>query len=295
MNIEFVIGSLEYIREPHWEIEIVRYDAYGEDKTNEIMIQKTLEYSPDIILYISTAGGPYLPTIKTFKTLRDITTIAQICCDASCPGWHPLIKQYKENECFDLIANLDGCENWPHDDKDLTLISPVDPRPYLNASVNYDSFSSRPIHCGFCGGDGSQYRRDILYHLLMNSALRVKPREEKIGTYQKYADFMMRCKIVINMSLSGSGLSRQVKGRVVETALAGACLLEDNGSATSKWFIPGEDYIEYEGKHNALEIINSLYDNDITMFRCAENLRRKVMTEHSPKVIWNKVFSQLHL
>lgn len=296
INTEPVIGSLECIREPDWEIEIVRYDAYGEGKTDEVMIQKTLEYSPDVILYISTAGGPYLPAIDTFKRLRDIATIVHICCDASCPDWHLLLKQYKANECFDLTMNIDGCDIWPHDDKDLTLLCPIDTRPFLKSPINFDNFASRSIHCGFSGGIGSPHRRDTVGYLIANSALKINQiREESLGTYQKYADFMAQCKIALNMSLSGSERSKQVKGRVIETALAGACLLEDKGSATSDWFIPGTDYIEYENNEHALEIINGLYDNDSTIFRYAENLHRKVMTEHSPKIFWTKIFSILHI
>lgn len=295
IGIELFIGSLDYIREPDWKIENIKYDAYGIDRTNAIMLQKTLEYSPDVILYISTHYSPYLPKKETFKALRNMASIVQICCDASDPPWYPLIEEYKINQCFDLIVNLDGNRNWPHDDKDVTWFAPVDPRPYSNVPVNYENFVSRPIHCGFSGGDGSPHRRETINHLLANFALKVKPREEIVGTYQKYADFMLQCKSVINMSKSGSEASRQVKGRVVETALSGACLLEDKGSVTSDWFIPGEDYIEYENKEHLLEIVNSLRDNDEKMFRCAENLHRKIVNNHSPKIIWSKIFSQLGL
>lgn len=274
MNMEPIVSSLCGLKDH--DVKVARL-------TSEVIIR-----NPDKIVYIAVASGPLRPTIEALKKLKEFAPIVMICCDASCPDWWPLIEEYLSNECFSKIVNIDGGKNWPyaHAYHCWTGLCPIDDR-YYRKDHNYGRFQSRTVHCGFAGGDGSTDRQKLIKHLGIH--LVKAPRNEEYGSYKEYADFMQQCKIVINMSKCGSGKADQVKARVVEAGMAHCLLLEQKGAATSNYFEPGVDYLEYESPEHALEIIEGLYDNDATMFTYAENLHKKVTTKYSAAMFWQQV------
>lgn len=286
INTEPVQGSLESYMEEGWELELCNYS----NNPNEVIVTKALQSLPELIIYFSVAAGPSLPSIETFKVIKDIAPLVHICFDASCPDWHPLLKNYIENECFDLTVNIDGNFTWPQGDKDFTALCPIDPRPYKKMDSNYGRYTSRTVHCGFAGGTGSKDRQEMISYLQQNGAIKVMQRDERYGTYQNYADFSMQCKNILNMSACGSGKARQVKARVLEAGMSHALLLEERGSATKNWFKAGQDYLEYTTKEEALELIEGLMDNEATSYSYAENLHAKVIKHHNANLFWSKVF-----
>jgi len=258
----------------------------------EIALSHVKNYPPDVILYNSVITGPACPSIDTFKHLKESAPLIHICFDASCYDWHPVLEKYQEEECFSFIVNIDGNTNWLHTSKDLTLLAPIDPKGFKQ--VTYKEYSERPIHFGFCGGNGSQQRREIIDALKEKEILTVRQREENLGSYQGYIDFLNSCKLILNMAQSGSGKSLQVKARVLEAGLAGCCLLEEKGSATSKWFTAGKDYIEYEDMSELKMWINYLKDQPFTAWNKAINLNHKVKEDHNPKMFWKKVLGSIN-
>lgn len=287
MNTEPIQSSLESIKKEDWDIHVVNYCV---DNVNKHVITKSMELLPDVIVYLSVSGGQYLASIETFKTLKDIAPSIHICFDASCPDWHPLLSEYINNECFEVQINIDGNFKWPQGVKDFTTLCPIDHRPYQKVEHSYQRFLSRPVHCGFAGGTGSPDRRAIIDYLQTNNAIKVMPREEVYGSYVRYADFLTQSKLVLNMSRCGSGKARQVKARVIEAALSHSLLLEEKNSTTSTWFKAGEDFLEYETKEEALQLIEGLYDNEASVFTYAENLHRKVIKHYSAERFWSKAF-----
>ena len=77
------------------------------------------------------------------------------------------------------------------------------------------------------------------------------------------------------------GLTTTVKGRVVESGLAGALLLETKGAPTSYWFRPGLDYLEYETPEEAADIIRRLSHEPEKTQSIAQSLRSRVLAEHT--------------
>lgn len=283
INTEPIIGSLESLELPI-ETHIVKFDALEQGNFNELAIEQIKEIKPDLVLYNSVSGGAFLPRTDTFKRIREISKLVHICFDASCPNWHELLHSYNKEDAFDVTVNIDGNDNWPKTERDLTTLCPIDVRPYKKRT-------DKLIHCGFAGGDGSAQRRQILEFLKSNNAIVTKSHDETPNKYDEYAEFVKQCKIIVNMALCGSGLALQVKARVIESGLAGCCLLEEQGAATSRWFIPGRDYLEYESKEDLLSKIRFLTPVETQGY--ASKLQKKVMTEHSPKVFWSKVFKAI--
>jgi hypothetical protein len=93
-------------------------------------------------------------------------------------------------------------------------------------------------------------------------------------------DYYARCQIIANHAQTGGGGQQHVKGRVVEAGWAGACLLENPGSPTSRWFDPGVDYMEYGAENIDVEAM-------------AARFHERVVIEHHPSVFWHKALELL--
>lgn len=280
-NAEPVIGSLESLN-LKGPIEIFRYDQT--DSVQQKIFEKVHEYEPQLVLYISTAGGAHMPPDDTFSWIRHHAPIVHICFDAACPNWHPILERYLKLESFTLTVNIDGSHNWPQGPKDLTTLCPIDPRPYQEQIP-------KTVNLGFCGGDGSESRRKIIGAL--NPILTRRVREETVGSYSEYAKFMKSSKMVVNMALCGSERATQVKARVVEAGLAKCCLLEEQGSATARWFVPGMDYLEYRDPEELIKIVERISHEPYTIKKHATHLHNKIIMHHSPRVFWKRVFDAI--
>jgi len=188
-----------------------------------------------------------------------------------------------------VSVNIDGNPNWTCGDNDLTLLSPTAPQFYQEPRP----LTERPILFGFAGGYSSPSRATIINRLALDCGLVIPPRNERYGSYQDYANFLLNVRLVPNVPFSGSDNSRQVKGRVLESGLARCCLLEHDSSAAKDWFTPGVDYAEYSDVDDAVAKARWLLDNPNVMQSMADNLHKRVMEEHSPKAFWGKVFAAI--
>ena len=247
---------------------------------------------PDLIVYGGPAGGPYCPTYNTMSHIREVAPCIFLCFDASDVGWHAMLAEYRKNQCFDLIVNCDGCDQWPKEGNDITLWCPVGSSFYAPDTPILD----RSIKFGFCGGHRAPPRLQIVSYLVGHANLLVRSRQELYGTYQGYADFLCQCRIVLNIAYSAGGphgqdkMTKQFKARCIEVGFAKACLLETRGSAAADWLTPGVDYLQYETPEEATYLVRTASAEYIA--ECAENLHKKVMANHSPQVFWDRVFKR---
>jgi hypothetical protein len=99
----------------------------------------------------------------------------------------------------------------------------------------------------------------------------------------------------LNIAWSGTEATLQVKGRVVESALAGCCLLETKGAPTKDWFTPGVDYLEYGDQFEAEQIIRRLQNEPEATQAMGQALRAKVLNNHTPEKFWNRIFERIGL
>src|SRR5262249_7902237 len=119
------------------------------------------------------------------------------------------------------------------------------------------------------------------------------------NSYQKYANFLMSCRIVPDCALSAGGhngagpYARTLKTRAIEVGLAGACLLELKGCALEKWAEAGSDFAPYETPDEAVAMANYLMDNPAVASQMAERLSHVVRDKMSPRVFYDLIFSEL--
>lgn len=250
------------------------------------MLDIAAKETPDVILFDGIADATRLPTTHTLRRLRSIAPLVLLSGDLSDPPWWPFLEEFRDEKCFDLYVNFDGGSPWPRPEPYLDLLTPIAHEFYEMPKP----LAQRLVPFGFCGGCASPSRWEIIGYLVENAGLKILPRDERYGSYKRYADFMMECRLTVNVPISGSDTSRQVKGRVLEAGLAGTCLLEHESSAAQHWFTPHEDYVVYRTREEAAELSRELLADIPRMEAIAQRLQRKVRENHSPAIFWAKVF-----
>ena len=292
MVLAWLEGSLEAINaNGNLAISVFRYDRVG-TPVDRPMRNFVGRNRPDIIIYTSQAAGPYVASTSTFKALRGIAPIVHLCLDAADCGFTDLLKLYRDQGCFSYTVGCDGLADGP---VDWVSFHPVDPRPYNDARTM--ALDSRPVPLGTAGGFPYGLRKDVIDSLKQECGLYIRPREETFNSYQRYANFLMQCRIVADCALSAGGpegsgpYARTLKTRAIETGLAGACLLELRGCALNKWATEDVDYATYETPEEAVEVARYLMANPDKAQAMAERFSKIVREKMSPRIFYEQVFT----
>jgi len=273
------------------EVVTLPYDII--DQSEQFLYGKIKDCAPDMIVYIGSRWGKQ-PSISTLCKINwKIAPSVHICSDAADPPWHDLLRSYHDKGAFSLQVAIDGSRNWPGASSGLTLLTPVE---FDNFPEIPQPHQARGTVCGFAGNAGSgdlSERTKLLSALLKERLLALRIRSSLPYTYDSYCDYLSACRMSLNIAYSGTEQVFQVKGRVVETGLACACLLETAGAPTSEWFRPGIDYLEYKDAEHAARIIRRLENEPVETEAIALNLHKRIKMEHSPRQFWNAIFSKI--
>lgn len=244
------------------------------------ILEVAQEVRPEIIFYIGACEAPGNPKIETFRALRAIAPMVNICSDAADRPWHKVLEFYRKRGCFDLQVSIDGAREAP---VDLATLTPVDPGPF-------SARGPRDIRCGFSGTVGRwNQRSETVKALAWFGGLTVRAREG-LDSYEGHARFLKRCRMLLNISFTGTGHAHHIKGRVLEAGWAGCCLLETEGSPIAEWF-PEGCWISYRDPPHAAELIRSLDEG--TIERTAQKLAHEVRTRFTPDLIYGEMLSHL--
>jgi hypothetical protein len=291
MILEYMEGSLESLDHQH-EVRVHRYDKHG-SPPDRAMLQAADEFKPEVILYVSQAAGPWLASPSTFKRLSDRYKTVHLCLDAFDIGFAPLLETYSREQCFTVTVACDGGASGP-----VSYVSfhPVDPRPYAFPGKRH---AERTFALGTCGGFPYGLRKEVHDRLVANCGMVVKPREEKWGSYGRYARFYGECRIVLDCALSAGGFdgkgpyARTLKTRAIEVGLAGACLLELEGSALEKSLPPELNYYTYRTPEEAEQMVNLLLANPSRAQVAGDRLSSFIRNSMSPRVFFDELGRRL--
>lgn len=251
------------------------------------------EWKPDIVVYIGCVFGQQ-PSIATISRINQkIAPAVHICSDAADSPWWPLLREYNGAGCFALQVAIDGSHKWPLANSQMTALTPVDPiffRPTMRPHAE------RGTALGYAGNPGSgegSRRTAILSGLLAERLIDLRIRSNLPFTYEAFCTYLSGIRMSLNVAYSGTEATTHVKGRVLESALAGACLLETRGSPTSYWFRPGLDYLEYDSPGDVAQIVRRLENEPEATQAMGESLRQRVLKEHSPLHFWQRIFDRI--
>ena len=266
------------------QLTLVRYDI------STIDFETTARYhQSDLMIYIGACcddfpeTGALTPTPDQLAAANRVSPMVHLCSDAADPPWWPRLEAYQAAGSFKLQVAIDGNTETPIAKFGKVALTPVDPGHFHPVI-----WQDREVACGFSGGGG---RRTAVVHGIRNhGAGIVWHNEEGETSYAAYCDFMLDCHMVLNDARTGSGEKRHVKGRVVETGLAGAVLLEPRDSPISYWFEPDKDFMQWGSIEEAADVIKHGADEEM-----AKRFQEKIIKHHSGPVFWREVFRELGL
>ena len=265
------------------------YAAVGERCDEQILADAAAE-PVDVIFYIGAAGGSGVPLIETFRTLRGIGHTIHLVCDSADSPWHPFLREYAENECFDLQVGLDGPLNAP---VDLATLPPINPAAYDTQPA-----PERNIRCGFAGQFMKRTNRgQTILQLVKHGALtyvsrEIAPTNADKNPYSHYTNFLRRCKIAFNHGWTSFDQIPTVKWRVIEGALAGCAVLENDSAPVDHWFPKGSVF-HYKDADQAHGIIRHRSDSEIA--DVAAKLSERVRRDFSPQTIYGEMLAKVGL
>lgn len=270
------------------QLEVFTYDKM-EHAEHWALPGKIAEFDPDFVVMIGAIEKYHvLPVVKipVLQKIAEDYKIVHLCFDAADRPWWPYLEEYHRAKCFALQVNIDGVKRGPIGEFGLTLLTPVDPAIYAPKP-----WRERATLLGFAGSKGHGSRCDTLDGLLLYGL--VRQLAERYVEQDAFINFMTSCKGVINHPMTGSGRSLHVKGRVIETALAGAVLFEAIESPTCEWFEPDVDYVGYSNLKDVSRGLAWMIECPEEAEAMAARLRAKVLVEHSPAAFWNKITSRI--
>lgn len=325
-NTNTFLGSLESLGEH--EIHVMRYDgkwhqiaseAIQRDRNNLDLIQSGRMLIPrdkcamdddilldakinkyDTAIYISAWQGAFVPLNETLGELNQIVPTVHFLCDGADEPWWPQLREFERRGTFSLTVNIDGSHYWPGGgawgqqdgaiSKSLTLLTPVDVRHFAEPTF---AFEERPYAIGYAGNASGPFRSEVVRRLSAVRGFAHKDRDAHPHSYPQFAEFLKHTRISVSVPFTGSGRARHVKGRILESGFAGACLLEWRNEATRSWFQSRAEYFEYESVEECAELAEWLAAHPKISRETARALTERVWKEHSPKAFWDTVLGAL--
>lgn len=271
------------------EVHTILYDTPISDTE---LFRAAKELQPDLIVYIGSRWGK-MPATSTLAQLNSkVAPAVHLCSDAADQPWWDLLMEYHYQGSFAVQVAIDGNRKWPLADTQLTLLTPVLPSDFPDGNRPHADRTAVCVYAGNTGGTGSQ-RRLILSDLLQFKLINLRVRSDLPFTYESYCEYLSGARMSLNVSFAAMEMAKQVKGRVLESGLAGACLLELQGSPTSEWFTAGHDYLEYTQTSDVRNHIERMKREPGMTQEIGFRLRKRVLEEHSPKQFWSTIFKRL--
>lgn len=270
-------------------VQVIQYDDRPHDRHLELIEEARL-VQPDIIVYLGAIEkyhGRPVPSTDVLRWLNDVAPMVHLCGDASDEPWWDLLREYCRLGCFAVQVSIDGSPNTPIAGfpNGMIRLTPVDPGAFPAVA-----WPARSLPAGMAGGRGHG-ERAALIQALWGSGAGLGWRLPG-GDYADMAEFLTRCKVVVNCPMNGTGNGDHVKGRVVEAGWAGACLLERSNPVTSRWFRAGVDYLVYEDAEDAVRQLVWAREHDEEVESMANRFRARVEESHHPKRFWSDVFAK---
>lgn len=274
------------------KVTFITYDEMTHDEHASIptLVEKA---NPDVVVHVGAIVGHHgKPVVGTeiLALIGAVRTMVHLCFDGAEYHWWRQLQDYYDNGRFALQVNIDGVRSGPIGDRGLTTLCPVDMELFHNPP-----WPERPIAAGFSGGL-HHGRPDVVLPLAARGALSYRVRDS-VGPYDDYVRFLEACRVGLNVSDTGGGISgTHVKFRAGgELPAAGCLVLEPTASPLGHWFEAGQDYLEYASVDDAERQIGWANGNRDQAEAMAKRMRAKVALDHSPAVFWSQVFARVGL
>lgn len=266
----------------------VNVDQCHEDTLDYEVLLSCARNRPDFIFIVNWLITPLKKT--TLKVIRDILKIPVVVVLGDSVNHIPLAESIYEN--IDLFITIDShtsyerCENR---DKFMAMWTPEDTNLY------YDSQSEREIDVCFIGKTLDLPKRKEYVDYLKENGIKVYQsggqREQRLSVFD-YAGIFQKSKISLNFCKHPNGKD-QSKGRIFESTLSGAMLIEEENEESAYWLKPGTDYISFKDKNELLKKVKYYLEHEDERSVIAQNGFKKSSLKYTGKTFWDKVFKRV--
>jgi hypothetical protein len=287
------------LKEVDVEVDIFFWD----DETNILgnhlsWCRKIIELRPDVVILssysVSNITHPRLSLLNVLRKKYKIKFVA-IWYDTCTDNFIDFFQQHIKN--IDLNVFLDnpmmdiGKRKLTENEKSkcIGMWTPAN-------AINFNP-QEEEIDVAFLGQIGSyrSYRKETLFFLMKSNIAGFYSAFEKNSqlSHEEYFDILGKAKIGINFSYSVD--KHQLKGRVFDTMLSGALLLEQENSQIECCFNDGEDYVSFSSKEDLLNKIKYYLANDDERKKIARSGRMKCLDLYNGKSFWKVVFEKVDI
>lgn len=291
-----ILGSLE-CTDGYTYTAVFTDEVYAAGQSVDDTLNRAVAVTqPDLIFLVPMPGHPINPSRVTLESIRMKwqIPIAAMYWDTALPRQVMFADELADvvdvNIAIDCYTVYPQVSSMPG--KWLPLWTPQDTR------VFYRDDAPRDIDVSFIGSvDRYQDRRDALAYLAANGIhVHVGGGQREGGLpVESYANLLRRSKISLNFSkvFAPGNPSHQFKGRVLESMLCGALVLEPNNKQTPKWFAPGREYDTFGSGPELIEKIKYYTSNDAARQSMAAAAFQKASKEFSATMFWDAVFDRV--
>lgn len=285
------------VRLGHEVIEIVFFSPAAEYPPYSSLPAIIDDHRPDLVVMLGQHDDKRgnCPPAAALAAIARQRPFVHICCDGSERVWWQQLDEYALAAPEMVHVNIDGTrDGFFLEDRPKrngmgpvtwTTLCPVDHEPW-QTPVDLYPWGHRPCRIGFCGGWGEKHPRGPAIENLMKAGYLVAALRP-FNRYEDFRSFMVKFRAGYNHAHTGTADHMHVKARVMETAFAGAVLIEPEGSPTANWFEAGHDYLTYNSIHDVERIYIRLADG--LGEEEAERMRRKAIDLYSAERFWPRL------
>ena len=219
-----------------------------------------------VAIWWDTCSNDFLPSAKKILPFFDLNIIND----------NPQLNFHR----FDISAQKNNV---------LSLYTPFCPSSFKPKEKDLDVV--------FLGQANSyrESRRQYINHLINNEIdihISIEDRDSQVS-YEQYQDKLSRAKIGLNFSFSVD--QHQLKGRVFETMLSGAMLLESKNAQTPTLFKEGEEYICFSSKEDLVDKIKYYLKHENERIEISMAGRDRVVKDYNDTNYWDTIFMNIGL
>lgn len=268
------------------------YLLYGRH-IDQVLIPYCQRFSIPTIIFACGGHSPMHPSLEMIKSLKKIGIFICFIWYDNNPTELDFRMQMKE--VIDLNIIIDYPRSAYHDQyklehaqKDLYLWTPE--------SLFYFYPDEQTVDVSFIGSSRYADRNTYLTNLASSLPYMIMEggQREKGLSFSYYASLIRRSKININFSKNPQiGGYDQLKGRVLETIASRSLLMEEKNQSTSDFFIPGVDYVEFDGLDDLKEKIKYYLEHEDLRREIALSGYNKFMDKYTAKHFWKAVFERI--
>lgn len=273
-------------------------DFHGFPRGDWALLDRCSRARPDAILLSSyDPTNPAQARVETIRILRQSWNIPIVafwwdtCWNGFWPSIQPILRFVDVHVVGDnpLLTFVEGPAGRVDRRRFVALWSSFDPELYVNPH------RPRDIDVSFLG-QVAGYRSERLPYLEHLQAENVPLFTSLLNRADqpplaKYVEFLQRSKIGLNFSHSAD--SHQLKGRVFETMLCGALLMENENPQTRCYFAPMKDFVTFTTPADLADKIRYYLAHDEERAEIAARGEGRTRALYNHEIYWTRIFDAL--